>query len=523
MIQNIDEIKANISIYDIVSHYIPLKKSGGNFVTNCPFHDENSPSFFVNTRKNIFHCFGCEAGGNGIDFIMKYEGVPFHEAAKLAATICNISVHESTSFEAKQAHIKKLDLQERLQKLEQRQEKELLKHEKIVAYLQKRGIEKEHLSEFHIGFCLEKHEIMQILGNYALDLGFITASGYNFFQNRILFTIRNKSNNIVGFSGRTHPYTNFKNQAKYLNPKESFLYKKKEVFYNLEHAKKLLIRNKFSYIFIVEGYMDALTCNLLHIPSVAICGTAFNKSHLAQLQNIIKDSTQIYIALDNDKAGEIASIRAFKECMKNGFIEAHIARLKGEYKDINEAYTAGVRKKPFTAHKGLEFALQKEIKEAGSLKEAQENLKYYVNYYENCKDTILKEYIFTHLRPYIYAPLQTEKKEASPDEFFLFSCMAQNEDCAYIAASYIDSSYFYNAQVFTDLIHKRDTAQTRFYAMQEIPKISPDEFYRILLRYRVFMLENAYKKAMQKPSIDYSYLHTLSDSIKQLKTNLKSL
>lgn len=525
MIENIDEIKANIQIKDIVEYYLPLKKSGGNFIANCPFHEENTPSFFVNVRKNIFHCFGCEAGGNGIDFIMQYEKLSFYEAIKSAASICNVSIHETTSKKAQQAQTQQKDIQERLHRLEERQYKELLKQEKLLTYLAKRGFEKEHLQDFHIGYALGKHEVIDILGNYALELGFITQNGYNFFQDRILFTIRDKANNIVGFSGRTHPYTNFKNQVKYLNSKESFLYKKKEVLYNLEHAKRLLQKVRYQYIFIVEGYFDALTCTLLHIPAVAICGTAFNKSHLSLLQRYIKEDTKIFIALDNDNAGIQASIRTFKECMKNGFIEAQIARLKGNYKDINEAFIAGATKKPFVTYSGLEFCLQHEVKEAKSIKQAQENLKFYMQFYTECKDKIIQEYMYPLMRDYIHAAnIHThapQKQEASQDELFILSHIAQNEDCHYIAATHLDSSYFFNKETYSDLLHKKDTPQTRFFAMQEVTPLSAQEFYTLIKRFRIFTLETMYKNASQKKPLDYSYLHTLSQTIHELKQELK--
>ena len=281
MIENIQQIKDCIDIVQIIESYLPLKKSGANYLANCPFHNEKSPSFVVNKQKNMFHCFGCGEGGNGIDFIIKYDRLDFIEATHKAARLCNIDVVEKVDIHFSKKRDKIKDMQDRLETLQKEQLKALTKHEKLIAYLLKRGFKYEDIEKHDLGYNLDSKIIIDIMSEkYAKELNLITEKNYNFFNNRLMFAIRNSNNKIVGFSGRIHDYYNFTNQAKYINSTDSILYKKSDILYNYNHAKELL-RNR-NEIYIVEGYFDAITCNLLGIPSVALCGTALNANQIGR-------------------------------------------------------------------------------------------------------------------------------------------------------------------------------------------------------------------------------------------------
>ena len=180
MIENIQYIKDNIAILDIIQAYIPLRRNGTNYTSLCPFHNEKTSSFVVSPQKNIFHCFGCGIGGNGIDFIMKYEEIDFLDAIQTAAEICCIDV-EINKIKTNKTD-KLIDMEEKLQVLNENMRKKLLQHEKLLGYLLSRGLQYEHIEKFGIGLMVSKNELLQILGaDYCKELGYITEKGNIFF------------------------------------------------------------------------------------------------------------------------------------------------------------------------------------------------------------------------------------------------------------------------------------------------------------------------------------------------------
>lgn len=530
MIENIAEIKENINIIDIVNDYIPLKKSGANYSSCCPFHNEKSPSFVVNMQKNIFHCFGCGEGGNGIDFIMKYERMEFIEALKKAAQICNIEVKESNNVATRDRFEKISKMQENLERLNVYMRNNLLKHEKLLAYLLKRGFTYEVIEKYGLGLALEKQQMQDIVGlDYAKELGLITEKGFNFFQNRLMLCIRDANNHIVGFSGRIHDYCNFSNTPKYINSKESIIYKKSNILYNLNFAREIMKNSRPDSIgmrakkvlFIVEGYFDALTCNLLQIPSVALCGTALNANHLKNITKYFSDDTQIYIALDSDEAGRNASIRAYKVFLEYGFVDVNIARLRKEFKDINEYFMQreGQQGQIFRFYKGLDYALRVELGQ-GSIKEKQEKLKYYESIYHKMRDYFIIEYMKPYMQKYL-VKRNIEFKENIDDTESILIQLANDRDKRFLANDILSSDDFLNKkEAFLDIMGNKQTAICREYALKECPTIDNDNFYKIILRYKIINLEMKLKKALNIKPFDREYIISLNKKIQEFKENL---
>ena len=231
-------------------------------------------------------------GGNGIDFIMKYERIDFNSATKKASSICNVELQETK--QNAQQNLKK-EAQERLEEFYTESFKELKKQDRILNYLQKRGFKENDLESFGIGYGISSEKIKEILGmKLAYSLGFITEKDFNLFKDRLLFCIRDEKGKIVGFSGRATQYDNDKKIPKYVNSKDSFLYSKQNILYNFTHAQKIMRERELDYIYIVEGYFDAITCNLLELPAIAVGSANLTLNQLKLLTKLLKETTKIY-------------------------------------------------------------------------------------------------------------------------------------------------------------------------------------------------------------------------------------
>lgn len=521
MIENIQQIKDSINIVEIIESYLPLRRNGDNYISCCPFHNEKTPSFSVSKSKNIWHCFGCGLGGNGIDFIIKKENLDFIAAVRKAANICGIDLKESYNENVDKVREKIKDLQARLETLQKEQYLELLKHEKLMKYLEKRGFN-SNLQAFDFGLNLDKKRIIEIMTyEGALNLNLITEKGYNFFNNRLMLAIRNNQNKIVGFSGRTHDYFNFSNQPKYLNSKESILYKKSDILYNINHVKALL--KQTNEIYIVEGYFDSLTCNLLGIPSVALCGTALNANHLKNLSKLINDNTQIYISLDSDSPGRDATLRAVKVMLEYGFVESNVARLNPTYKDINEFYINSNNKNiPFAKSNAIEYALKVELGLATNIKKKQEILRYYREYINNCKDIFTRKYVEKILAKFnlIETPRMTETSHNIKEQEIILNQLAIDKQKRFLARDILSSDEFKDKKAYDDIMAGKENADTRKYLILDSINMDNETFYKIILRYKIFSLESKKQKAMEKSKIDIKYLVALNEKISEYKNTL---
>lgn len=520
MISNLDYIKSNIDIVSIIENYLPVKKAGSNYITSCPFHDENTPSLVINKQKNIFHCFGCGEGGNAIDFIMKHEKLEFNHAVKKASEICNITVYESNN----KKHNETREIQEKLESFYIESLKNLMQNERLLNYLHKRGFKKEYLESFGIGYALSSEKIIEILGHkLAYSLGFFTEKGYNFFQNRLLFTIRDEKGKIVGFSGRATEYEENKKIAKYINSKESFLYKKNNVLYNFTNALNIIKRSNAPYIYIVEGYFDALTCNLLEIPSVAVCSANLHLNQLKILTKLIKSDIKIHIALDSDEAGRSGSIRAYKMLFKFGYLESKISRLDKKYKDLNEFYKkADSPFIPFKHYDGLDFCLRVETATAPSIKEKKEVLNYYEKIAKDSNDIFTKNYIYKYLNKYLTTPQQNNtsplRESKHTEELELLTQLAIDKEKRFLCNDLLSENDFLTPQhktLFNDIMQSKETKEVRELILKDTETQDIDLFYKIALRFKIFRLKETLKIAINKK--DFKYINAINAKLKDLK------
>lgn len=309
--ETIERIRNTADIYDVVAQYVDLKKRGRNFFGLCPFHSEKTPSFSVAPDKQIYHCFGCGAGGNVFSFIVEHEKISFIEAVKQLGHKYGIQV-DYQSGPANKIFSSLYELHDIAVKLYHN----ILFSEKgkaALEYLHNRGLNDDTIKTYHIGFAPDSWDTLSntiktssFKDNVYEKTGLFIKTDRGWrdrFRSRIMFPIYHQSGKAIAFGGRIF---NNNDPAKYLNSPETPLYRKSEVFYGL-HKTRDSIR-KFSTAVLVEGYTDFLQLVQLGIPNVvALSGTALGNNHASQIR---KFASKVYLAYDGDDAGINATLRA---------------------------------------------------------------------------------------------------------------------------------------------------------------------------------------------------------------------
>lgn len=334
----INDIRAQADIVSIVGSYVQLTPKGKNYVCVCPFHDDHSPSMSVSPEKQIYKCFSCGATGNVFTFVAEFENVPFIEAVAIVANKCGRELSLKT-YEKNSSNIHKeeYEIMELCQKFYQNNLRTSF-GKGAMAYLKERGITDDIIKEFGIGLSLDSNDaILKVLSNKnydtkkLLDIGIINnvnGNLYDMFSRRITFPLWNKDGNIIGFSARI--YRGEKDTSKYINSRESKIFKKGETLYNYHNAKDAAKREK--EIIVVEGFMDAIRISSIGIKNVvALQGTAMTEEQIMLLKKL---RVKVILCLDNDNAGLIATVNNGEELVKNE-IETYVIRLSGE-KDPDE-------------------------------------------------------------------------------------------------------------------------------------------------------------------------------------------
>ena len=303
--KSIERLKAQTDIVDVVGHYLPLKKSGANFVCVCPFHDDKNPSMSVSPSRGIFHCFSCKAGGDAIKFVMDYEKLSYPEAVEKIAGLQNFTLNYVRGGEpAKEnKHI--------LENANAFYRSLLYKTPAAVEYLYSRGITDELIDKFELGFAPESAQTIRLLQNdqiepkEALEVGIVKQNEngiYASFINRITFPIYTHAGRLAGFGGRTISG----NPAKYVNSPQSAVFDKSTLFYGYHLAKREIFTK--NQIIITEGYMDVIMLHKAGFNNVvAVLGTALTTKHLPLLK---RGEISVILCFDGDDAGINAATKS---------------------------------------------------------------------------------------------------------------------------------------------------------------------------------------------------------------------
>ncbi len=336
----VEEVKSKTDIVSLISEYLPLKKSGRNYQSLCPFHDEKTPSFMVSPELQIYKCFGCGAGGDAIKFLQEYEKMEFWEALKVLAKRAGVKLETRNTGQGEEK--KRLyeinDLAANFYHfiLTKRAE-----GEKARQYLADRGINNKTAKQFNLGFAPPgKNSVIEYLkkkgySNQEISRTGLTASGskgiYQRFHSRLVFPLYNHRESVIGFSGRVIPGVSPKNIAKYINIPNTPIYKKGANLYGLWLTKNKIREEKEAVI--VEGEFDLITPYQSGIENiVAIKGTAFTADQ-AKLLKRYADSA--VFALDADAAGSEA-VRRSSGIAEKEKLEIKVAILPEGYKDPDD-------------------------------------------------------------------------------------------------------------------------------------------------------------------------------------------
>ena len=319
----INEIRNKIDIVEVISKYVPLTQRGKNYFGVCPFHDDHSPSMSVSKEKQIYTCFSCGATGNVFTFVSEYEHINFYDAVKLLGKEVGYNLgNAKTSINKQDSSLEIYDI---ACKFYQNNLNTML-GKNAYDYLEKRKINKETIKKFKIGLSVSKTSLTDYLlsKNFQLkeliSLGISNENGTDLFINRIMFPLYDLQGNVVAFSGRIY---NTKDSSKYINTKETKIFKKGNLLYNYHQAKELL--KKSDSIIVMEGFMDVIRASTIGINNcVATMGTAFTKQHANLLR---KMSDNIILCFDGDSAGEEATISAI-EVLKEIDVTPKVIRLE---------------------------------------------------------------------------------------------------------------------------------------------------------------------------------------------------
>src|SRR5712664_4250410 len=331
-----EKVKQQADIVRVVGEYVRLKKSGQNFTGLCPFHAEKSPSFAVHPTKQIYHCFGCGVGGDVFKFVMEMEKCAFPEAIRIVAEKCGISIprpKERSPEEQKenQQRTVLVEMHREAQTFFVKQLEGTLEGKAARAYLEDRGLDKDVLARFGIGYApsggdlLLRHFKSKYAEKLLAESGLISRdqSGRLFdrFRRRITFPISNESGKIVAFGCRALG----DDQPKYLNSPETPIYSKSNVLYHMDQAKEGIRRQDFAIL--VEGYMDAIAVARAGISNVvASCGTSLAEPQIKLLGRFTK---RVIVNYDPDTAGQAATERSIAILLEQDF-EVRVLALPGK-------------------------------------------------------------------------------------------------------------------------------------------------------------------------------------------------
>ncbi len=417
----LQEIRNSVDIVDVVSSYLNLTAHGKNYFGVCPFHDDHSPSMCVSKEKQIYTCFVCGATGNVFQFIKEYENISFAEAVKKVATIGGIEVKidEMKPLKKESVLYDIYNLTNKLYQLNLNTTKGIPAKE----YLKNRGINDETIKEFGIGLSLIKGNIYEALVKKGFDnkdilkSGLATENGYDLYRNRIMFPLWDLNGKVVGFSGRIF---NGEDAPKYINSRETEIFKKGELLYNYHRARNECRRK--NEVIIMEGFMDVISAYTHGITNVvAAMGTAITSSNAHLISRMAKN---IILCFDGDDAGIMAANACTNELLKLDVFPSIVVLDKTKGKDPDEYIkNNGVEafkeklSHPLSVMEFKEFYNKRGIDMGDSTSKA-EYVKKMITEIDNIKDPVLREVTIGKLSDetnlgveFLKSQLKTEAKE----------------------------------------------------------------------------------------------------------------
>ncbi len=394
--EEILSIQRKANIVDIIRDYVPLTQRGKNYFGICPFHDDHNPSMSVSPEKGVYKCFVCGNAGNVFNFVMEYEKVSFYEAVKIVADKIGVSIDISTSKKENTKKSPLYDIYNIAYKFYQNNLNTVYGKD-AKKYLLNRKIDEDVIKNFNIGLSLSDSELCNALKAKGFKDDDIVSSGvavqngnniYDIYKNRIMFPLYDLEGNVVGFSGRIY---NQKSESKYINTKETEIFKKGELLYNYHIAKKEARKEK--NIIVVEGFMDVIRLSTIGIVNVvATMGTAVTKYQLNLIQKL---APNIILMFDGDKAGEKAT-NAFIEIANGNDSNIKVVRLEDNLDPDEYILTKGKDKMIYNlshAQTVYDYKLSsyKENIDFNDSKEVSNYINVMIKEFEKIDDDIVRE------------------------------------------------------------------------------------------------------------------------------------
>jgi DNA primase len=331
--EDVSHVRDNSSIDDVVSDFVQLKSAGGGQKKGlCPFHDEKSPSFHVTPSKGYFHCFGCGVGGDVIAFLMKMDHLSFSESVERLADRMGYTLrYDGTNTNTGPSINRSRLVAANVAAMNFYREQLNLPGSAQIGrdFLQKRGFDKAAAETFGVGYAPDEWDALY---KHLKNLGFTdselslaglskdgTKGPIDRYRNRLVWPIKDISGDVVGFGARKLASDEVDQGPKYLNTSETPIYKKSQILYGLDMAKKEIAKKR--QVVIVEGYTDVMAAHLAGITTaVATCGTAFGDDHIRVIRRLLMDDDafrgEVIFTFDGDAAGQKAALRAFGDDQK---------------------------------------------------------------------------------------------------------------------------------------------------------------------------------------------------------------
>ena len=486
----IDRIKDSVNIVDVISEYVSLIPRGKNYFGICPFHDDNNPSMSVSPEKGIYKCFSCGATGNVFKFVQDFEKISFREAVKKIGSKAGIEVDigqiKKTKTYPNLHEIYDLSLKFYINNINTKEAKEAKN------YLKERKIDEKTIKEFDIGLSL-KNSLSDILKKKynssdieKTGLSYKSEYGLNdLYHDRIMFPLYDLNGNVIAYSGRKYKKEDQDNKElpKYINTKETVIFKKGNLLYNYHRAKNIA-RSK-NQIIVMEGFMDVIRAHIAGFENVvATMGTAVTS---VQANLIKKMAKEVILCFDGDEAGKKASLSCGEELLKIG-VSPRVVRLEEQLDPDEYIQKKGTREfelKIKNATSFITFKLES-LKETINFKDPEE-LSLYINEVikelNKINDDILREILIKQII-----------KEVDIDEKLIRSKLSMPKK----------EKKQINKQTNTTKIDKYELAQRNLvYHMLENPEVikmynnkityMPKKEYRLLAReISLFFKENGY-------------------------------
>jgi DNA primase len=329
--EDIALVRERTNIADVVGDQVTLRPAGGGSLKGlCPFHDEKTPSFNVRPQVGAYHCFGCNVGGDAIDFVMKIDHLSFAEAVERLAARAGVQLRYVEGGATRRNQVgQRTRLVEAHRAAAEYYAEQLGSPEAIDGrrFLSERGFDAAAASQFGVGYapaawdCLVRHLRGRGFADQELLLAGLAREGQrgpiDRFRGRLVWPIKDVTGDVIGFGARRLREDD--NAPKYLNTPETPIYKKSQVLYGVDLAKREIARRRQAVV--VEGYTDVMACHLAGVPTaIATCGTAFGGEHIKVLRRLLMDQDEfrgeVIFTFDGDEAGRKAALKAFDDDQK---------------------------------------------------------------------------------------------------------------------------------------------------------------------------------------------------------------